>query len=244
MLNIISILEKAFIDLLKINYVLSGRTPDKHDILQIAATSGKSDFSCFIKPTRPIPAEASAVHGLTFVGSQLYLRGMPEESVTLDQGIKSFISYLKAQEKKVVLVAHKLSFDLPFTYNAVKKLSLIKEFDDCVAGGICTLLMANRVFKNVDAAPINSKLATLAMHFFGPDFNFAAHDARGDTDALAKIFRELSQLAEPSAYSITLEFFKERCIVADRFATLQHLLKEDKNISKPFLEVKIRLTYY
>nr|XP_058969894.1 uncharacterized protein LOC131796334 [Pocillopora verrucosa] len=69
----------------------SGRGNDA-EILQIAATDGKDDFSIYVKPCHVISAEASAVNKLTFQRGMLFYDGKPITDVlAIDVALKKFI---------------------------------------------------------------------------------------------------------------------------------------------------------
>ena len=59
------------------------------EILQIAATNGKDDFSIYVKPCHVISAEASAVNKLTFQRGMLFYDGKPITDVlAIDVALK------------------------------------------------------------------------------------------------------------------------------------------------------------
>ncbi|XP_022807329.1 uncharacterized protein LOC111344367 [Stylophora pistillata] len=62
------------------------------EILQIAATNGKDEFSIYMKPCNVISTEASAVNKLTFQRGILFYDGKPiTDAIATDVALKTFI---------------------------------------------------------------------------------------------------------------------------------------------------------
>ncbi|XP_022806187.1 uncharacterized protein LOC111343304 [Stylophora pistillata] len=69
----------------------SGRGNDA-EILQIAATDGKDEFSIHMNPCNVISPEASAVNKLTFQRGILFYDGKPiTDAIATDVALKTFI---------------------------------------------------------------------------------------------------------------------------------------------------------
>ena len=65
------------------------------EILQIAATDGKDEFSIYVKPCHVISPEASAVNKLTFQRGMLFYDGKPiTDAIAIDVALKNFIEWL------------------------------------------------------------------------------------------------------------------------------------------------------
>ena len=92
------------------------------EILQIAATDGKDEFSIYVKPCYTISPEASAVNKLTFKRGMLFYDGKPiTDAVAIDVALKNFIEWLKSR-MPCILVAHNCkSFDAKFLVQAAEK---------------------------------------------------------------------------------------------------------------------------
>ena len=66
------------------------------EILQIAATDSKDEFSIYVKPCHVISPEASAVNKLTFQRGMLFYDGKPiTDAIAIDVALKNFIEWLK-----------------------------------------------------------------------------------------------------------------------------------------------------
>jgi DNA polymerase III epsilon subunit-like protein len=115
------------------------------------------------------------------------------------------------------------------------RAGLLERFEALVVGGICTLSMSREFLKT--NGPANMKLETLAKFFLGEDFHFKAHDARGDTDALEKVYPFLCEKGSPLPHSMTTLFYKERVAASQCFDTLAVYLNRDVDVKKAFLEV-------
>lgn len=105
-----------------------------------------------INPEHPIPADMSAIHGITD-------RDV-EDAPTLDAFMDGFLYF--NGEGASCLVAHNSSFDVQF----------FRPYMPNLAGTICTLKMAR---KFISDAP-NNKLQTLKFHL-GLEANVAHHEA-------------------------------------------------------------------
>ena len=66
---------------------------DDSEILQIAATDGKDEFSIYVKPCHVISPEASAVNKLTFQRGMLLYDGKPiTDAFAIDVALKTLLS--------------------------------------------------------------------------------------------------------------------------------------------------------
>ena len=105
------------------------------EILQIAATDGKDEFSIYVKPCYTISPEASAVNKLTFQRGMLFYDGKPiTDAVAIDVALKNFIEWLKSR-MPCILVAHNCkSFDAKFLVQAAEKNGFMDDFAQTVFG--------------------------------------------------------------------------------------------------------------
>ena len=68
------------------------KTGNDAEILQIAATDGKDEFSIYMKPCNVISPEASAVNKLTLQRGILFYDGKPiTDAIATDVALKTFI---------------------------------------------------------------------------------------------------------------------------------------------------------
>ena len=105
------------------------------EILQIAATDGKDEFSIYVKPCYTISPEASAVNKLTFQRGRLFYDGKPiTDAVAIDVALKNFIEWLKSR-MPCILVAHNCkSFDAKFLVQAAEKNGFVDDLAQTVSG--------------------------------------------------------------------------------------------------------------
>jgi DNA polymerase III epsilon subunit-like protein len=148
-----------------------------------------------IDPQRPITASASGIHGIT--------NADVADAPTMDQFFEYFYPG-KRITGDVVFIAHKADFDLPF----------FKPYIDNLAGVLCTLRLARKVFPDAE----NHKLQTL-MYVLGltvGDKHRAAADVETTIELLRKIVAQsgasLEQLTEEAARPVwisTMPFSKK-----------------------------------
>jgi DNA polymerase-3 subunit epsilon len=135
-----------------------------------------------IDPECPIPAEATAVHGITDAmvadaPTKAQLMTMPV--TCLKTGIKTTVQERYAG-KSVVLICHNAPFDSP----------LVRDMFT-VVGHICTLTWARRLFPKGPGGPADHKLPTLHQFFGYPEST--AHRALADVDTTICILRTMLQ---------------------------------------------------
>ncbi len=125
----------------------------------------RSAHASLIDPEIPIPAEASAIHGIS------------DEDVATAPTMEEFISRVLFEriEEPCVLIAHNVKFDAPFFAPVMN-----------VADQLCTLMMAREL---LPTGLENHKLGTLAAHYGLPAGQ--AHRAMGDVLTVWALLREL-----------------------------------------------------
>ena len=69
---------------------------DEPQITQFSAVGpgDSEEFTCYVRPTKPIGKQAQDLTGLTFTNGIMYLEGMKVESVSLKECMEQFIQYL------------------------------------------------------------------------------------------------------------------------------------------------------
>lgn len=128
------------------------------------------NFHVFIRPTRPVPPEATAIHGLT----DDYLHAHGEEASAVFPRFADFIS-------DAMLVGHNIRrFDYPFILTHFDRLSL-----PLPANELLDTLELSRAMLNL----YNYKLGTVAAHFSIP--TAGAHRAAADVAVTRQIFLNL-----------------------------------------------------
>ena len=85
------------------------------EILQIAATDGKDEFSIYVNPCDVISPEASAASKLTFQRGMLCYDKKPiTDAVAIDVALTNFIELLKSRMPCVLVPHNCKSFDARF----------------------------------------------------------------------------------------------------------------------------------
>jgi len=83
-------------------------------ILQIAALYGKTLFSRYIWPSKPIHPGAAAVNKITVDGDHMYVYGKRVEHVSERNAMTDFAQFIEQVPADVILVAHNgRRFDFP-----------------------------------------------------------------------------------------------------------------------------------
>src|SRR6266436_8388159 len=103
----------------------SGLCSIKDEIIQIAAKSGApggKPFNLYCKPRRGISEEASRVNKLTFRQRTMRYKGVIVKSKPIKKALEEFVSYLESIPlKKLILVAHNVTFDASFLVHNLTK---------------------------------------------------------------------------------------------------------------------------
>jgi DNA polymerase III epsilon subunit-like protein len=130
------------------------------------------EIDSLIDPQNPIPAEATAIHGIT------------DEMVADEPTMDEFIEHrLKGRfdGRQIVVIAHNTSFDVP-------RLHLIGD----ITASVCTLFHSRQLIPKgipgVDG-PENHKLTTLREYFGFPENE--AHRALADVYTTKRLLREI-----------------------------------------------------
>ena len=148
----------------------TGLTPQSDRILEIGAVLFRKDdylktgevtsFQCFIKQDRPIPADATAINGIT--------DEMVKDGNTEYAALTKFFDFVDGRQ----LYAYNAKFDSDFVRATAKRCGYLdKNFKLNVED---VLPLVGQVFDNLP----NKKLATVAKHIGAP--NSGAHRAIND----------------------------------------------------------------
>lgn len=149
----------------------TGLVPDRDEVVEIAALRFVDGalverFATLVKPSRPIPAGATAVHGI----GDADVEGSPPFAEALPR----FLAF----KRSAPLVGHNISFDLRFIEAACLRLGLSAQ-----APAIDTVPIAQRLFPTLP----NHKLGTLARHL---GIVSTLHRAEADAFVCARILQE------------------------------------------------------
>lgn len=156
----------------------TGLSPTEDEIVEVGAVKIKNGkicetFSTLVKPKKPIPADATKVHGIT--------DQMVKDCPGIEKVLPDFLKFIEG----TYLVAYNIDFDYSFTSNVAKKLGYKlnnKQIDAMVVAKNHIPSLRNYTLKSVVKA-LNITLEN-------------AHRAINDTIATAKAFLELGDYAE------------------------------------------------
>ncbi len=152
----------------------TGLMPDKDEIIEIGAVKIvdgiiKETFACFVKPSNPIPAEATAINNIT--------NDMVKDAYSINQVFPDFYKFCEGS----VLVGHNaIEFDCKFLDNIAKKMGY-KMTDERMD----TLMMSRAKLSHLRFHNLKTICGYLGIELIG------AHRAVNDTIATAKVFLKL-----------------------------------------------------
>ena len=133
-------------------------------------------------PEKEITPRASQVTHLAVVRGRLCLRGKPVDSKSANEGLKSFVEWLKAKGMPVVLFAHNAkSFDCKRIIYSLQKCDLLSSFQSCVVGFVDTLIL----FKTILPQREKYSQESLVSDLLG--ISYSAHDSLEDVRALQQL---------------------------------------------------------
>lgn len=188
----------AAADIFKSPHILSYGRPLHHissllsdtavcDIIQLSAIRGDRVFNAYTLPRRALTESATRVTGFTVSDDSLFLRGVPVETVPLDDAVTSFMDFLRSFRRPVLLAAHSVSrFDAPVLSRVLRQLSLQQEFRQVVTGFLDTFLLSKNLYRGLTSYSQQN----LVHHFLGKTYN--AHNAVEDSRMLQELFNSWS----------------------------------------------------
>ncbi len=157
------------------------------DIIQLSAICGDRVYNAYTLPRRALTESATRVTGFTVRDDGLFLRGVPVETVPLDDALTSFIDFLRSFRRPVLLAAHSVSrFDAPVLSRVLRQLSLQQEFRQVVIGFLDTFLLSKNLYRGLNSYSQEN----LVRHFLGKTYN--AHNAVEDSRMLQELFNRWS----------------------------------------------------
>ncbi|MFN3832241.1 MAG: exonuclease domain-containing protein [Allorhizobium sp.] len=159
----------------------TGLLPDQGDeIVQIAAVrivNGKrvksEVFDLLVNPGRPIPASATAIHGVS--------NAMVADAVSVQDAVRQFHRFAEG----AVLVAHNAPFDMEFLYRREKEVGV--RFLHPI---LDTVLVSATAFGRAETHTLDALAARLGVHIEEAD----RHTALGDAIATADVFIKLKDM--------------------------------------------------
>ena len=165
----------------------SGFDPILRDISQISAMSNKHEsefFDLYLLQEGKISKEASKITGLCMKKGSLYLGKDPVFAVDSTIGLEGFVSYMQSLNQvheRIVLVGHRVVFDLQFLYHKLQRKGMWKRFTSTVSGVVDTLPMFRTYYKGRNKYTLTS----LAEYFMGE--KYCGHNALEDVKLLRNI---------------------------------------------------------
>ena len=152
----------------------TGLSPESDEIIEIGAVkivNGilKETFACFVKPSFPIPAEATAINNIT--------NEMVKDAYSINQVFPDFYKFCEG----ATLVGHNaIDFDCKFIDNIAKKMGY-KMTDNRMD----TLMMSRAKLSHLKFHNLKTICGYLGIELIG------AHRAVNDTIATAQVFLKL-----------------------------------------------------
>ena len=183
------------------------------EILQIAATDGKDDFSIYVKPCHVISPEASAVNKLTFQRGMLFYDGKPITDVlAIDVALKKFIEWLKSR-MPCILVAHNCkSFDARFLVQAAEKNGVMDDLAKTVSGFTDSLPAFRELLPERKSHSQENLVQDLLCK------SYEAHNALADVSTLYQLVNKF----------LNVKLLQKHSFKVSWVASYQKLLKEKK----------------
>ncbi|CAH3150865.1 unnamed protein product [Pocillopora meandrina] len=205
----------------------SGKGNDA-EILQIAATDGKDEFSIYVKPCHVISSEASAVNKLTFQRGMLFYDGKPiTDVVAIDvKALKKFTEWLKSR-MPCILVAHNCkSFDARFLVQAAEKNGVMDDLAKTVSGFTDSLPAFRELLPERKSHSLENLVQDLLCK------SYEAHSALADVHTLYQLVNKF----------LNVKLLQKHSFKVSWVASYQKLLKE-KNLLVNTLQPLIREKY-
>jgi DNA polymerase III alpha subunit (gram-positive type) len=159
-----------------------------------------------------ISSYAQEKTGLTFCDNQMFHKGLPVTSCSLEQGLQQLIDWL-AVRKQALLIAHNCHlFD---SYRLLWQCQCsgiaITQFNEAVTGLANTLPYFYRLYPEI----ANHQLSAINNYLLKVDFN--AHNASADVDILQKLCT-CNQLSNMHDFTFTVDSVMQ-CLVHYRTDT-------------------------
>jgi DNA polymerase III epsilon subunit-like protein len=203
-------------------------------ILQLSAACKNDIFDGYCLPSKTINKEAAKINKMQSRRGKLYQDGKQVDTMSREELISGFLDFLKRQEGKILIVGHKLSFDLRYLEAEIKNQKKVEEFNELVAGFCDSLDYFKYKLQNL----MSHKLSLVCKEVLGPEFTFDAHNAMGDVLALQKCLEKTGFGEEQGRqFSISTKNHKINAAEAEKVNTLAATLKPaGKKISRAVIK--------
>nr|XP_057932552.1 uncharacterized protein LOC131131667 [Doryrhamphus excisus] len=157
------------------------------EMVQLAAVSGVRCLNLYTVPRCPMEPGAARVTGFRVRRQKLYLHRRPVLTKTLREVLVSFITFLQALGRPL-LVGHNIRrFDCRPLARALDETGLRASFESSISGCVDTLPLAREVLKECGLRSF--KQEHLVREILGMDYK--AHDALEDVRALQRLYHVL-----------------------------------------------------
>lgn len=177
-------------------------------ITQIAAqdmASGEK-FSSYVKPLIPITAEAEKVTGISWTGTEMTVKGLHVDVITIQEALTKFFEFLKKFDS-VILIAHNgRVFDFRVLSYAINQVGFSDMFLKCVLAFVDSLSMLRSKVPKLSSY----KQEYLAEYFCKESYN--SHNATDDVNMLVKILYQSGMTKSEfvkHSYSANCHFLQE-----------------------------------
>ncbi|XP_061780831.1 protein PML-like [Nerophis lumbriciformis] len=162
------------------------------EIIQLAAVSGDRFLNLHVVPPCRVHPQATEVTGFTVVRQQLYLHGRLVSTKSLEEALVSFIAFLLALGRPL-LVGHNIRrFDCQPLARALEQTGLREQLEASISGCVDTMPLAREVLKECGMKRFSQE--HLVRELLGVDYQ--AHDALEDVRALQKLYHVLQPSPE------------------------------------------------
>nr|XP_061812454.1 uncharacterized protein LOC133603297 [Nerophis lumbriciformis] len=210
------------------------------ELVQLAAVSGKRFLNLYTVPRRRMEPGAAKVTGLRVRRRKLYLHRRPIPTSPLRDVLQSFIAFLRALDRPL-LVGHNIRrFDCRPLARALDETGLRAQFEACVSGCVDTLPLAREVLQGCGMQSFKQEY--LVKELMGVDYK--AHNALEDVRSLQTLYNVLQPKPEmvarhtfsmSDAWEVVQEVTKapkRECLLPGQRLLWQHLERPVKDTDK------------
>ena len=196
------------------------------EILQIAATDGKDEFSIYVEPSHVISPEASAVNKLTIQRGILFYDGKAiTDAVAIDVAPKNFTEWLKSRMPCILVPHNWKSFDARFLVEAAEKNGVMDDLAQTVSGFTDSLPAFTELLPERTSHSQENLVQDLLCK------SYEAHNVLADVQTLYQLVKKF----------LNVKLLQKHSFKVSWVASFQKLLKEKKllvNTLQPLVREK------
>ena len=196
------------------------------EILQIAATDGKDEFSIYVEPCHVIPPEASAVKKLSIQRGMLFYDGKAiTDAIAIDVAPKNFTEWLKSRMPSILVTHNCKFFDARFLVQAAEKNEVMEDLAQTVSGFIDSLPAFRELLPERTSHSQENLVQDLLCK------SYQAHNALADVQTLYQLVKKF----------LNVKLLQKHSFKVSWVASYQKLLKEKKllvNTLQPLVREK------